>query len=255
MTAHQPRPGSVSGNVRETKDGPPIAGARIHLTPATRRPPSTEPPPQPRTLTADERGNFAADDLEPWGWLIEITALGYIPSSSHTFLISSGQTEEFNVQLWRKPPPIPIFSEFAKVLITLNAGALVLIATFVTQAQLTTPQSQLAQLALVFFMNGLVTSLAAFAVALTREHDRRLRDSTPARYTAFTFMGNRLAPLRSRRPAPLPTRHVNTQTPNRHPAPQPLVSNPGRPATFLNLPACHLRTNALRAWTRSLPVR
>lgn len=144
-------------------------------------------PPQPRTLTTDERGNFAAADLDPWGWLIEITALGYIPSSSHTFLISSGQTEEFNVQLWRKPPPIPIFSEFAKGLITLNAGALVLMATFVTQAQLTTPQSQLAQFALVFFMNGLVTSLAAFAVALTREHDRRLRNSTTARYTAFTL--------------------------------------------------------------------
>jgi hypothetical protein len=94
----QPLPGqssgSISGTTIDAQTGMPIVGASIAI------------PRLSRAVTSDEAGHFLHSTLEPGSYVVQVHAVGYIPSAE-AFELTTGQSVMHVFQLTTVAPVLP----------------------------------------------------------------------------------------------------------------------------------------------------
>lgn len=90
--------GSISGTTIDAQTGMPIAGASITI------------PVLSRAVLSDEGGHFLHSTLEPGSYVVQVHAVGYIPSAK-AFDLMTGQSVTHVFQLTTVPPVTPVLPE------------------------------------------------------------------------------------------------------------------------------------------------
>ncbi len=86
--------GSISGRTIDAQTGMPIVGASITI------------PLLSRAVISDEGGHFLHSTLEPGSYVVQVHAVGYIPSAK-AFDLTTGQSVTHEFQLTTVPPVLP----------------------------------------------------------------------------------------------------------------------------------------------------
>jgi len=86
--------GSISGTTVDAQTGAPIAGASITI------------PLLSRAVISDQGGNFLHSPLEAGSYVVQVHAVGYIPSAK-AFDLTTGQSVRHVFQLTTVPPVLP----------------------------------------------------------------------------------------------------------------------------------------------------
>jgi Carboxypeptidase regulatory-like domain/TonB-dependent Receptor Plug Domain len=86
--------GSISGTTIDAQTGMPIVGASITI------------PLFSRAVISDEGGHFLHSTLEPGSYVVQVHAVGYIPSAK-AFDLTTGQSATHVFQLTTLPPVLP----------------------------------------------------------------------------------------------------------------------------------------------------
>src|SRR5467141_2737820 len=91
---HGQSSGSIGGTTIDAQTGMPIVGASITI------------PVLSRAVISDEAGHFLHSTLEPGSYVVQVHAVGYIPSAK-AFDLTTGQSVTHEFQLTTVPPVLP----------------------------------------------------------------------------------------------------------------------------------------------------
>jgi hypothetical protein len=158
---------SITGRVTDGISGMPVPSASVHDIEING--------PQKHATTCGPDGRYDIATDHQGMHLLTARAPGYTENTTLTTLSTKNVIREKDFVLWPLPHPAPIFVDFGKLLLTLTAGALVLMNTFVLNAQLTPNQKSIAATAITAFALALAAFLVAYFLNLAATHDRSKR--------------------------------------------------------------------------------
>jgi hypothetical protein len=153
----------ISGKVRDGTSGLPLPGASVHALQVHGE--------EKHKKNCSLNGRYSIPTAHRGIYVVFARASGYNEASKVVNISPKQDQYDVDFELWPVPHPAPIFVDFGKVLLTLNAGALVLMNTFVLNAQLNTNQKSIAAIGITSFALGLAAFLAAYFLNLAATHD------------------------------------------------------------------------------------